>query len=191
MLGIDLSNTTLKIVELYYLNNTYSINSFATFNKELSEANYLSFSNFLKNNFTTLNACVGVPSEDAIIEIIKLPGTYKNKQLNDAVLLEAQNYFSECISTFYYDFQILNNSDDSVTSILFIAVPIKKIYYLLEFLIQAGINLQIVEPGSFAHERVKKYLLTNNFNFLCNSECFFENESYLLASGLAMRVCSL
>lgn len=185
ILGIDLTGSNIKIVELAYVKQQYFIHSCVSFNQKIHTNT--DFSNFLKNNFLTFEACVGISNEEVILEVIKLSGVYSKDELHDIVLLNAQKFLSCCISKFYYDFQLLTEANENQTVVLFIAVPINVVQCSLEFLIKAGINPKILELGSFALERAQKYLVNNNFNFLCNSF----NSSYLVPVGLAMRVSSL
>ncbi len=158
--GLDISQGSLKIVELQKFGKSVGLKSFAraefpkglvindvvTDNKVFAHILSQTMQKPQYGKLDTNRAVVGIPESKSFVRVIQIP-LLTDKEIENAVLFEAENFIPMPIDQVYMDWQKLGESSGKL-NILIIATPKDFVDKLLSVLDECGIVVQALEADS-------------------------------------------
>lgn len=172
LLGLDISSSSVKLIELSQHNNEYRLERYAIVPlppncvveknikqvAEVAEAIRLA----VKHSGTTYNhVAVEVSGTSVISRIIQVNADYEEDEITEQIELEANRYLPYSLEEVYYDFEILGPSakHPQLVDVLLAAAKIETVDMLLEAVQTAGLKTTIVDLESFAMERAFAFIV--------------------------------
>ena len=128
MLGIDISSSAVKLIELSKSGKKYRLESYnvvplpegSVQDRDLLDPEPIgqAIQRILKNSGTKSRRCaLGIPSSVAISKIITLPASLSGTDLESNITLEAEQHIPYPMDEVNFDFEVLGNSKHSNESI--------------------------------------------------------------------------
>jgi len=171
LLGIDISSTAVKLVELRKKSKAYKIESYAVVplpegaSNEgiLLDAELVSkaIKHVLKKSRTRLKHCaLAVPSSMVISKKISVPNDLDAEDLDTLVRLEAESYIPYPLEDTYLDYTILDtNTDSNHLDILLVATRAENVELRVAAAEMAGLQVQLVDVEAHILEKVMTELI--------------------------------
>lgn len=166
LVGVDISNSSIKAMELMKDNNQYSIQAYgnvmlppnAVVDKNIKDVKVVAdaLSTLLNSSkFSTQNVAVALSGASVITRVIQIDANLKENEILDQISLEADRYIPYPLEEVNLDFQILGPSkkNSQLMDVMLAAARIETIDAYLEALNMAGLKVKIVEVESFSLER--------------------------------------
>lgn len=189
ILGLDLSNDILKVVETSFYEDQFIVHNFSTF--DVDELNLKKFTHYAKTanvDFNSRYTAIALNSGDAIFETFTIKNTLGNQELTKNILKLAQSKITIPLSELAYDFKILNQSNDEDSlKILFVAACAKLVKKKVYQVLNLGLYPVVIDIDVFAKNLAHENLKENKVLIKTATEEFYP-ESFLLALGLSMRI---
>jgi len=165
LLGIDISATGIKLVELSKENNRYHLERIGsvtlpegavvekgiTNKKEVISA----LKKLIKSTKTkNKNVCIAVPSSSIITKMIQLPKDLNSEEMEERIMIEADQYIPYSIEEVSIDFTIKgeNTEDPEKNNVLLVASRQEGINDRIEVLTEAGLTPAVMDVETFAIE---------------------------------------
>lgn len=171
ILGIDISATSIKILELSKHMENCHIEGYAnvTFPDSIIEANHFkdtyAVASALKNAisrhpFTTKKAAIAVSDSAAISKVIQVNEGVSALELEELVVIEAEKFIPFPIDEINIDFNILGPSpkNTAMQEVLIVASRAENVNCRVDLIQQAGLIPTIVDVESFAIERAAQLM---------------------------------
>lgn len=202
--GLDISDSSLRIIKLKKKGNFYDLASFGETriipgiieNGEIKNKNILAdiikqlISNIKGEKIKTKNVICSLPEEKAFLRVIQIPKV-KIKNLKSTVIYEAENYIPLPLEEIYFDFQIIKclNNQQKYFNVLISALPKKIIETYIDCLKEVGLNPLALEIESLSTSRalVKKENYTQSIFLIDLSQ---SKTSFIIFSGYSVRFTS-
>ncbi|CDZ78649.1 type IV pilus assembly protein PilM [Legionella massiliensis] len=152
-LGIDISPTSIKILEISYYKNQYCIENYAYVRlaSDDSRAKIIATIKTLLSqlNSTVKTAAIAVPDVTVISKTIQLANSLNAIDVEKLSFLEANKYLAGNI---YVDFSIIGPSEKNVAmmDVLLVAAKADKVDKRIELFREAGLDVKIVDVESYA-----------------------------------------
>ena len=166
--GLDISDFSLKIIQLKKKNKFYDLSCFneveikpGIVNKreirkpdQLAEIIKKAVKQVKGEKIRTRNAIISLPEEKAFLQIVPMP-RLSEQDLKTAIIFEAENHIPLAIQDVYLDYEIipLKDKNSKQIDVLLAAFPKKIINTYLDCLDQAGIKPIALETESLALSR--------------------------------------
>jgi len=202
--GLDISNSSLKIIKLKRKRRGFTLASFGEQKIKpgviedgevrdedaLAELIKAGMSKVKGERLDTKHVICSLPEEKSFLQVIQMP-KIKKKDLEKAVLYEAENHIPLPIDEVYLDSQfippIYNHLDHS--DVLVVAFPKKVIDPYVSSLKKAGLEPKVLELESTAVARalVKKGITTYNISLIDIGEA---ESSLIVFAGYSLRLTS-
>lgn len=135
-------------------------------------------------------AAIAIPDSVAIKKIIHAPNNLNDKELEEWVILESEQFIPYSIEEFYFDFQVIGPSLKSSQSIdvLVIATKIEQIETRINVLKGAGLVPVAVDIESYTMERAFRYFFykffeKHPFNHIAVVEVRSEDLQFWVSNG--------
>lgn len=166
LLGIDISSSSVKLLELYRVNGNLRVESFAI--APLSEGaivdNVIKKAEFvtealdkaLKISGTRLRrAAIAVPDATAITKVIQMDAALESEDMEQIIMSEADKYIPYGIDDISLDFEILGPSlkNPNAVDVLLVASHKENVEARVDAVNAAGLTVDIVDVESYAVER--------------------------------------
>lgn len=165
LLGIDISSSAVKLIELSYKSGTYRVDSYgvaslpegAAHQRDIVEADPVgeAIKRVLKQSRTKTKRCaLGVPSSMAINKVIAMPASIPAAEMEAQVTLEAEQYIPYPMEEVNFDFEVLGPSAQApeMVDILLAATRTENVEIRLAAAEMAGLTVDIVDLESHAIE---------------------------------------
>lgn len=165
MLGIDISASSVKVVEIYKEGNRYHLERFATVavpqnavvDKVIvdSDAVAESIKKAIKNSKTKLkHACIAVPASSVITKTVQMPKDADDKEIGERIYAEADQYIPYSLNEVSIDYTVIgeNRQDNDKNNVLLVAARREMVDSRVETLLKAGLTPKIVDVETFAIE---------------------------------------
>lgn len=121
LLGIDISSSVVKVLELNRANDKYSVESYAVEPLPLNSVvegridNVEEVAGAIKravkrSGTSAKDAAVAVSANSAITKIVSFPATLSEREMEEQILLEADNYIPYPLEEVRLDFEVLGTS---------------------------------------------------------------------------------
>lgn len=167
LLGIDISSSAIKVLELRSKGKSYGVESYAVEplpvnavvegKIEDKDAVAIAIRRAVKRSGSkTKHAAVSVSSNSVITKVISYPSSLKGRELEEQVLFEAESLIPYPLDEVRLDFEVLGPSeaDDSAVDILLAASRRENVDIRTDVLEMAGLNPKLVDVEAYAIENV-------------------------------------
>ena len=165
LLGIDISSSAVKLIELSQKGGNYRVDSYgvaslpegAAYERDIVEADPVgeAIKRVLKQSRTKTRRCaLGIPSSMAINKVISMPASIPASEMEAQVTLEAEQYIPYPMDEVNFDFEVLGPSDQSpeMVDVLLAATRTENVEIRLAAAEMAGLNVDVVDLESHAIE---------------------------------------
>ena len=170
LVGIDISTSSVKLIELAKTGNTYRVESFAS---EPMPPNAITDKVIMDVDAAgdalrkavkraspgTKNAAVAI-SGQVMTKTIQMPAKLSDKDLGEQIELQADQYISQPIEEVAFDYEIMGASqnDPDLVDVLLVAARRESVDKLSSVLELAGLTAKVVDVEAFALENACKLL---------------------------------
>lgn len=167
IIGLDISSTSVKLVELSSHSGGYRVESFAikvlpvgaVVEKNINDVEAVSdaISQLIKQSRSKVkDVAVAVAGSAVITKVINMPAGLSEDALEDQISLEADQYIPYPLDEVSIDFEILGQEDDESDQmqVLLAACRKENIDLRTDVLERAGLNPKIIDVEAYAVERV-------------------------------------
>jgi type IV pilus assembly protein PilM len=171
LLGIDISSSVVKILELSLKNGKYSVEAYSVEPLPLNSVvegrieNVEEVSGALKralkrSGTKAKQAAVAVSANSAITKIISFPSDLSEREMEEQITLEAENYIPYPLEEVRLDFEVLgsSNTDAEAVDVLLAASRRENVDARTEVLELAGLKPKLVD--------VEAYTIENAFSLI-------------------------
>lgn len=173
VLGVDISSAAVKLLELSMTGGRYRVESYAVaplpqtaiVDRNIADIDVISdaIRIAVKQSGTRVkHACVGVAGSVVMTKVISVPAQLSDAELEEQVLIEADQYIPYSLDEVSLDFEIrgvAENNPDMV-DVLLAATRKENVDDRIEALLGAGLKAKVVDVEAFAME--------NSFALLAN-----------------------
>lgn len=171
VLGIDISTAAVKLLELSRDGTRYKVESYsvaplpqdAVVDKTIANVEVIAeaIKKAVKQSNTKLkNACVAVAGSSVMTKIIPMPATYSDEDMEQQILVEADQYVPFSLDEVNLDFEVqgVNEHNPDVMDVLLAASRKENVDDRVEALSLAGLKAKIVDVEAFAMENAFELL---------------------------------
>jgi type IV pilus assembly protein PilM len=165
LIGLDISSTSVKLLELGQSGNRYRVESYAVVPlpqnavEEKNIADVEAVGAAIKRAVSragtrTKNAAVAVAGSAVITKIINMPGNLSDDELADQIQLEADQYIPYPREEVNLDFEVIGASEkqEGMVDVLLAASRSENVDVRVAALELGGLNARIVDVEAFAME---------------------------------------
>jgi type IV pilus assembly protein PilM len=170
LVGIDISTSSVKLIELSKTGNTYKVESFAAeampFNAITDKVimDLDSVGNAVRKvvkraSPRTKHAAVAVGGQ-VMTKTIQMPATLTDKELGEQIELQADQYISQPLDEVAFDYEILgvSKADPDLMDVLLVAARRDNIEKLQAVLEIAGMDASVIDVEVYAVENACKLI---------------------------------
>ncbi len=165
VLGIDITTTVVKLLELSRNGNHYKVESYmvaplphdAVLDKRITNVHAISdaIKKAVQRSGTKLKqAAVAVGGSSVITKLITLPADLTDDEMVEQIMIEAEQYIPYGIDEVNFDFEVqgINEIDSNRVNVLLAASRKENVDARVEILEIAGLKAKIVDIEAFAIE---------------------------------------
>ncbi|MBE0438421.1 MAG: pilus assembly protein PilM [Gammaproteobacteria bacterium] len=171
LLGIDISSSVVKVIELSHKNGKYTVEAYSVEPLPLNSViegrieNVEEVAGALKraikrSNTKAKEAAVAVSANSAITKIISFPADLSEREMEEQIMLEADNYIPYPLEEVRLDFEVLGTSaiDSNAVDVLLAASRSENVDARTDVIEQAGLKAKLVD--------VEAYTIENAFSLI-------------------------
>lgn len=171
ILGIDISATSVKILEISSSADTHCIEGYGAVSlpETAMEGNVIKDpeavanairSVLLKERLKCKQAAIAVPDSATISKVLQINEGLKPHEMEEVVIMEADKYIPYPIDEINFDFEVLGPAakNTSMLDVLIVASRGENVSNRIEVIAQAGLEGKIVDVESYAVERAVQLL---------------------------------
>ena len=171
LLGIDISSSVVKVLELSRVNDKYSVESYAVEPLPLNAVVEGRIDNIdevagaiqravKRSGTNTKEAAVAVSANSAITKIVSFPASLSEREMEEQIMLEADNYIPYPLEEVRLDFEVLGTSaaDAEAVDVLLAASRTENVDARTSVIEQAGLKPKLVD--------VEAYTIENAFHLI-------------------------
>ncbi|PPC90084.1 MAG: pilus assembly protein PilM [Methylobacter sp.] len=165
VLGIDISSAAVKLLELSKTGARYRVESYsvaplpqdAVIDKSIANVDVIAgaIKTALKNSGTRARqAAVAVAGSAVMTKIITMPATWAGDEMEEQIMLEADQYVPYSLDEVNFDFEIqgTNENNPEMVDVLLAASRKENVDDRVEALSKAGLKAKVVDVEAFAME---------------------------------------
>lgn len=165
LLGVELTNKCMKVVEVAYSNGQFNVTNFSmlTFDPAIDKLIQLR-SFFDRGSFQAKQACLGVELSSVVSKTVELDATLSEEEIEIQVHARADHYFNYPSNQLLIDFELMGPSKQKpgLIDIRWIAARKSDIDKKIQFLMEVGITTTIVDINSYALQRMTNSIQDQN-----------------------------
>jgi type IV pilus assembly protein PilM len=171
ILGIDISSTSVKILELSKTGDQYCVEGYgrAVLPNNAMESNVIKDIDtaaacirkvLTATGLTCKNVACAVPESSAISKVIQINAGLTAQEIEELVVVEADKYIPYPIDEINVDFSVLGPSvkNSAMLDVLIVASRSENVNNRVDVITQAGLVLKVVDVESYAIERALQLL---------------------------------
>jgi type IV pilus assembly protein PilM len=171
LLGIDISSTSVKILQVSGNPDNYCVDAYATGlipsvsldGNKLNDIDGISSTIrrlLSQSKFTTNIAAIAVPDSQVISKVIQINDGLNDAEMEELVLIEADKFITYPINEINLDFVVLGPfaKKSNLLDVLVIASRAENVSSRVEAIDRAGLELKIVDVESYAVERAAQLI---------------------------------
>ena len=171
LLGIDISSSVVKILELGQANGKYSVESYAVEPLPLNSVVEGRIDNveevagavkraLKKSGSKTKDAAVAVSANSAITKIINFPASLSEREMEEQIMFEADNYIPYPLEEVRLDFEVIGPSeaDPEAVDVLLAASRSENVDARTDVLEEAGLKPKLVDVEAYTIENAYSLL---------------------------------
>ena len=172
LIGVDISSSSVKILEISKVGDQYCVENYAKDKLQESvfdgiaikdiDALAKSIKSLLtKANIKSKKVACAVPEVLAISKVIQINNQLTNKEIEEYIFSEADKYIPYPIDEINIDFNILGKStkNSNTQDVLLVATRKENINCRIDLMARAGLVLKIVDVEPYAIERAAQLLI--------------------------------
>ncbi|KAF3977812.1 MAG: pilus assembly protein PilM [Methylococcales symbiont of Iophon sp. n. MRB-2018] len=165
VLGIDISTTAIKLLELSKSETQYRVESYAVaplpqdsvVDKNITNIDVIAnaIKTAIKQSGTkTKNACVAVAGSSVMTKVISMPGFLTEDEMEEQILVEADQYVPYSLDEVNLDFEVQQETENNpeMVDVLLAVSRRENVDDRVEALEKAGLKAKIVDVEAFAME---------------------------------------
>ncbi len=177
LLGIDITSTSVKLLEINSTGNSLTIEGFGTAFmpedamdgpaiKSVDAVAAQIRSCILEQKLSATKAVIAVPDSLAISRTIQVHEGMTDDEIEELVVIEADKYIPYPIEEINLDFSVIGPSAKNTTmqEVLIVASRTEHVGSRVEAVSLAGLTPEIVEVESYAVERVARMMAQSDLN---------------------------
>lgn len=174
LLGIDISSSAVKLLELSHKDSIYRVDSYAvsglpegvTSERDINEAEKVgeAIKLAVKYSRTKSRRCaLGIPSSMAINKIVSIPASIPASELEAHISLEAEQYIPYPMEEVSFDFEVIgpSNTSSEMVDVLIAGTRTENVEIRLAAAEMAGLHVEIVDLESNAVELLFKTMIND------------------------------
>lgn len=174
VIGLDISSTTVKMVELSSNGHGYQLESFAikalpkgaVVEKNVNDVEAVADTIrqvILSTKPKSRNAAVAVAGSAVITKIIDMPAGLSDDELESQITIDADQYIPFPLDEVAIDFEVLGQEDEESNNIqvLLAACRRENVELRTEVLELAGLHPQIIDVEAYAIERISPFIVNS------------------------------
>ena len=171
VLGIDIGTAAIKLVELSWSGARYRVESYALIPLpqdlmvDKQSANIDIIANAIKlavkqSGTKNRQACVAVAGSAVMSKVLSLPGSLIAEEMEEQILLEADEYIPYALDEVNLDFEVQQVSENNAERVDVLLAASRREYVdeRIEVLDKAGLKVKIVDVEVFAMENAVSLL---------------------------------
>ncbi|MEY3760035.1 MAG: pilus assembly protein PilM [Methylococcaceae bacterium] len=171
VLGIDISSAAVKLLELSKSGGRYRVESFAAaplkqdplIEKKIAHVDTIAEAikiALLRSQSKLNQATVAVSSSAVMTKIITMPSSLSDVEMQDQIIIEADQYVPFSLDQVNFDFEIqgINDNNPELVDVLLVASRKENVDDRIEALVKAGLKASIIDVETFAMENAFKLL---------------------------------
>ena len=171
LLGIDISSSVVKMLELGQVNGKYSVESYAVEPLPLNSVVEGRIDNvdevagaikraLKKSGSKIKDAAVAVSANSAITKVISFPADMSEREMEESIMMEAENYIPYPLEEVRLDFEVIGPSvtDPEAVDVLLAASRSENVDARTSALEEAGLKAKVVD--------VEAYTIENTFELV-------------------------
>ncbi len=171
ILGVDISSTSVKILEISSDGDQYCVEHYCTAAlpessvegnaiKDLDAVAKTIKTAVMAAQFTCKSVACAVPDSLAICKIIQVNEGLNQQEIEELVIMEAEKYIPYPIDEINIDFNVIGPSpkNSAMLDVLIVASRAENVNNRIEVMTRAGLELNIVDVESYAIERAANLL---------------------------------
>jgi type IV pilus assembly protein PilM len=175
VLGIDISASSVKLLELGKIGSRYRVESFAVapipqdtmVDKNAANVNVMveAIKVALKKSGSKLKqATIAVSGSAVMTKSITMPASLNDDEMEEQIMAEADQYVPYSLDEISFDFEVqgINQDNPEMVDVLLVACRRENVEDRVEALLKAGLKARIVDVEAFAIENVFS-LLSDQF----------------------------
>lgn len=166
LIGIDITSTAIKLLELKKSHDTYQVESHAVCSlrdgavaeRRIQDINYVTDS--LKRAIdhakpTTRNAVVALPASMAITKVLTFAAGLNEQEIEERLMIESDRHLPFPFNDVAFDFACLGPAPSAahLQQVMLVACRQQDVWQLTEPLVRAGLEPVAVDVETFAIER--------------------------------------
>lgn len=171
IIGIDISSSSVKVLEISASDDKYRIESFGN---EMLPANAVEGNTIkdidavaasvkraiVKAHLTTKSVVLAVPDSAVISKLVQINDGLNDAEIEEIILTEADKYIPYPIDEINIDFEVIGHSpkNAAMLDVLIVASRAENVSSRVEAISRAGLEAKIVDVESFAMERAVQLL---------------------------------
>jgi type IV pilus assembly protein PilM len=165
LLGIDISSSVVKVLELNLKNGKYSVEAYSVEPLPLNSVIEVRIENvedvagalkraIKRSNTKAKEAAVAVSANSAITKIISFPADLSEREMEEQIMLEADNYIPYPLEEVRLDFEVLGVSavDSNAVDVLLAASRSENVDARTAVVEQAGLKPKLVDVEAYTIE---------------------------------------
>ena len=165
VLGIDISTAAIKLLELSKSGSRYRVENYsvaplpqdAVVDKNITDVDVVAeaIKKAVKQSGTkSKQACVAVAGSSVMTKIISMPSSLSEEEMEDQILVEADQYVPYALDEVNLDFEIqgVTEGNEEMVDVLLAACRRENVEDRVEALEKAGLKATIVDVEAFAME---------------------------------------
>lgn len=171
ILGIDISSTSVKVLEISGRDSDYQLDAYASelLPEKAVEGNVIkdvdAVAGCIKRalaraKFTSKMAAVAVPDSAVINKVIQINEGLSDEEMEELIVMEADKYIPYPIDEINIDFEVLGHSlkNSSLLDVLIVASRAENVSSRAEIATRAGLDAKIVDVESYTVERAMQLI---------------------------------
>ncbi len=171
ILGIDISSTSVKILEVSSSGEEYCVEGYGSTRlpENAMEGNTIKDVDAVANSikaaiakagFSSKSVALAVPDSLAISKIIQVNDGLSQQEIEEVVMTEADKYIPYPIDEINIDFHVIGPSakNGAMLDVLIVASRAENVSSRLEVMARAGLDAKIVDVESYVVERAAQLL---------------------------------
>lgn len=166
MVGVDISSTSVKLLELARRGEHYQVESYAVVpippgvvvEKNIKDSETLAEiirKTLIKSQSTAKFAAVALPDSSVINKIIQLDKSLSDDEMEMQIMLEADKFIPYPLEEVRLDFDVLTQSPNhpELVDVMVVASRAENVNTRVETLADSGLEVKVVDVESYAIER--------------------------------------
>lgn len=175
LLGIDITSTSVKMVELSRMGKTYRVESYAVdplpnnavVEKNIQEVDAVgdAIKRAYRRSGSKSRLCaMAVPSSAVITKVLSMPASLKHDEMEAQIQMEADQYIPYSLEEVNLDFEVIGPSpkNPETVEVLLSASRSENVEMRVAAAEQAGLTPQVMDVEAYAIEHVLPLLMLQN-----------------------------